>query len=154
MASRLTSGSCISGSLPDLGLPVTCLSSDYGEDTVGRYNEMITIKRIGQDNAGCNDYRSNEPRVGSPCAFTSCHLSGYTGSSAASVNRAGFALNGQYQNAVGQITFTEVAEELQSSAYDHFVAAPTRHSPGTSNPPGDSKRRIEPSTSFHTDSHS
>ena len=36
----------------------------------------------------------------------------------------------------------------------HFAAAPTRHSPGTSNPPGDSKLRIEPSISFHTDSRS
>src|SRR5262249_40738981 len=37
---------------------------------------------------------------------------------------------------------------------DHFVAAPTRHSHGASKPPGDSKLRIESSTSFHTDSRS
>lgn len=34
MASRLTSGSCISGSLPDICRPVTPPSSGYGEDTV------------------------------------------------------------------------------------------------------------------------
>lgn len=38
--------------------------------------------------------------------------------------------------------------------HDHFVAAPTRHSPGTSNKPRDSKLRIEASTSFHADSRS
>ena len=37
MASRLTSGSCILGSLPDLRQPVTRSSSGYGEDTVEGY---------------------------------------------------------------------------------------------------------------------
>jgi hypothetical protein len=39
-------------------------------------------------------------------------------------------------------------------AQDHLLAATTRHSPGTSNPVGDSKLRMEFSTSFQTDSRS
>jgi hypothetical protein len=39
-------------------------------------------------------------------------------------------------------------------ALDHLQAATTRHSPGTSKPVGDSKLRMEFSTSFQTDSRS
>src|SRR3954467_10954390 len=40
--------------------------------------------------------------------------------------------------------------ERQTPGDDHFVAAPTRPSPGTSNPPGVSKGPSESSTSLHT----
>ena len=46
------------------------------------------------------------------------------------------------------------ATDAQQSAYGHFVAATTKHSPGTSKPSIDSKLRMEACTSFHTDSRS
>jgi hypothetical protein len=42
----------------------------------------------------------------------------------------------------------------QQTERDHFMATPTRHSPGASNPAAVSKLRLESSTSLHTESRS